>query len=63
VALHHQLELQGPISFLPLSLLWPRALLRTGPGVDFLIMMLGHGYDPATQHTSSGALRPLSPGS
>jgi hypothetical protein len=62
VALHHQLEPQVPISFLPLSLLWPRALLRTGLGVDFLIMMLGHGYDPAAKHTSSGALWPLSLG-
>jgi hypothetical protein len=56
VALYQQLEPQGPISFLPLSLLWPRALLRTGLGVDFLIMTLGHGYDRAAQHTGLGLL-------
>ena len=31
---HHRLEPQEPISSLPLSLLWPRALLRTGLEVD-----------------------------
>jgi hypothetical protein len=47
VASHHRLEPWGAIFFLPLSLLWPQALLRTGLGVDFLITMLGHGHDPA----------------
>ena len=63
VALHHRLELRGPISFLPLSFLWPRALLRTSLWVDFLVMMLGRGHDLATRHTGSGALGPLSLGS
>jgi hypothetical protein len=63
VALYHRLEPWGLIFFLPLSLLWPQALLRTSLGVDFLITMLGHGHDPAAQCMGSGALGPLSPGS
>ena len=43
VAPHHRFELRGPISSLPLSLLWPRALLRAGPREVFLSTMRGHG--------------------
>jgi hypothetical protein len=43
VALHHQLEPQGPISSLPLSLLQPRALLRTSQRVGFLSTTRRHG--------------------
>jgi hypothetical protein len=60
VAPHHRLEPLGPISFLPLSLSWPRALPRTGPGVDFLIMTSGRAHDLATQRTGLGALGPPS---
>jgi hypothetical protein len=42
VALHHRLEPQGPISSLPLSLLWPR-VLRTGLREGFLNTTRGRG--------------------
>ena len=42
VALHHRLEPRRPISSLPLSLLWPRALLRAGPREVFLSTTRGH---------------------
>ena len=44
VAPHHRLEPQRPISSLPLSLLWPPALLRTGLRMGFLITMRGRGH-------------------
>ena len=43
VAPHHRLEPQGPISSLPLSLLWPQALLRTSQRVGSLSLTWGHG--------------------
>ena len=43
VVLHHQLEPWEPISSLPLSLLWPRALLRTCLIESFLSTTRCHG--------------------
>jgi hypothetical protein len=43
VAPHHQLEPQGAISSLPLSLLRPRVLLRTSQRVGFLSTTRRHG--------------------
>jgi hypothetical protein len=45
VASHHRLEIQGPIFSLPLSLLWPRALLRTSPRMGLLSMTRGCGCE------------------
>ena len=55
VATHHQLEPQGPISSLPLSLLWPRALLRAGPREVFLSTTRGHVCVGSPLHTDLGA--------
>jgi hypothetical protein len=44
VALHNLLEPWGPISSLPLSLLWPQALLRAGPRVSYLSTTWGCNY-------------------
>ena len=56
VALHHRLEPQGPISSLPLSLLCPRDLLRTGPRVGFLSTTLGRGRGESFYTQSPGAV-------
>jgi hypothetical protein len=45
VALHHRLVLWGPISSLPLSLLWPWALLRAGRREVFLSATWGRNCD------------------
>jgi hypothetical protein len=56
VSLHHLLELHGPILSLPLSLLWPRALLRTDPRVSFLSTTWGRGRGGSFCTRSRGAI-------
>jgi hypothetical protein len=56
VAPYHRLELRGAISSLPLSLLWPRALLRADPRVGFLSTTQGQGHGGLLSALSLGVV-------
>jgi hypothetical protein len=57
VAPHHRLEPWGPISSLPLSLLWPRALIRIRL-IEFPKHDTGSWMWRATRRVNLGGYRP-----